>query len=421
MSDVVPVPGTIVNWKKNLWVIWLSQFLAMVGFGCCMPFIPLMLKQNLHIDDENLRGLYMSIYYLASMLSLCVATTIWGMLADRFGRKLMLLRASYGAAILYPLLAFAPNFWTLAAIRFACGFFSGTGNPARTLLVSTTPPEKHGFVLGVLSTAISSGNMLGYLLGGMIVEYYSYKTAFFTCGAIYIASGVLVHIFAKEDFSIKAVKKKRETKKYKFKEVVTPGVLWLLAMFLLLGVASRLVQPYMALLVEKVHGFNGAALYTGVVSSVSSLGGFFAGVLIGWLCDRVAPGKLLFPLLSMYCIFEVAMALSVNVEMLIVSRFLAALAGGGVFPVFQLMLTRITSPDLRGTYFGWSGSINTAGGIVCSLLGGSVVWFTGVRGVYIAAAVILAVMIPLLIPVCRHARIEEAIQQAKEKAESVTA
>ena len=172
MSGVVP--GTVVNWKKNLFVVWLSQFLAMAGFGCCMPFIPLMLKQNLHIDDENLRGLYMSIYYLASMLSLCVATTIWGMLADRFGRKLMLLRASYGAAILYPLLAFAPNFWTLAAIRFACGFFSGTGNPARTLLVSTTPAEKHGFVLGVLSTAISSGNMLGYLMGGMIVEYYDY-------------------------------------------------------------------------------------------------------------------------------------------------------------------------------------------------------------------------------------------------------
>ena len=41
------------NWKKNLFVVWLSQFLAMAGFGCCMPFIPLMLKQNLHIDDVS--------------------------------------------------------------------------------------------------------------------------------------------------------------------------------------------------------------------------------------------------------------------------------------------------------------------------------------------------------------------------------
>ena len=130
-----------VNWKKNLFVIWLSQFLAMVGFGCCMPFIPLLLKENLHIDDENLRGVYVSIYYLAAMISLCIATTVWGMLADRFGRKLMLLRASYAAALFYPLLALAPNFWVLAGIRFVCSFFSGTVNPAQTLLIATTPSE----------------------------------------------------------------------------------------------------------------------------------------------------------------------------------------------------------------------------------------------------------------------------------------
>ena len=86
------------NWKRNLTVVWISQFLAMIGFGCCMPFIPLLLRENLHVDNEKLRGLYVSLYYLAGMSSLCVANVIWGILADRFGRKLMLLRASYAAA-----------------------------------------------------------------------------------------------------------------------------------------------------------------------------------------------------------------------------------------------------------------------------------------------------------------------------------
>ena len=158
-SQQLPVSG--INWKQNLVVIWLSQFLAMVGFGSCMPFIPLLLKENLHIDDESLRGVYVSIYYLAAMVSLCIATAVWGMLADRFGRKLMLLRASYAAALFYPLLALAPNFWVLATIHFVCSFFSGTVNLAQTLLIATTPSEKHGFALGLLSTATSSGNMLG--------------------------------------------------------------------------------------------------------------------------------------------------------------------------------------------------------------------------------------------------------------------
>ncbi len=390
--------GSGINWKFNLFVIWLSQFLAMVGFGSCMPFIPLLLKENLHIEDANLRGVYVSIYYLAAMVSLCIATAVWGMLADRFGRKLMLLRASYAAALFYPLLALAPNFWVLATIRFVCSFFSGTVNPAQTLLISTTPPEKHGFVLGVLSTATSSGNMLGYLLGGVIVHYYGYTAAFFSCGGIYLASALLVQFFARDDFSVKLVKKQRQKSPYKFREVATPAVLWLLSLFLCFGVANRLVQPYMALLVEKVHGFEGAAFYTGIVSAASSLGGFFSGLCIGWLCDRMAPRKLLLPILISGAAFTGAMVLANNVEMLIVTRFLSSFAVSAIQPVLQLMLTKITRPELRGTYFGWSGSINTAGGIICSFLGGGVIWLAGVRGVYVTSALILALMIPLMLP-----------------------
>ena len=400
-NDVIIPPTVKVNWKLNLFIVWLSQFLAMVGFGCCMPFIPLLLKENLNIADDNIRGVYVSIYYLASMLSLCIATSVWGILADRFGRKIMLLRASYGAAILYPLLAFAPNFWVLASIRFVCSFFSGTVNPAQTLLIATTPSEKHGFVLGVLSTGVSSGNMLGYLLGGIIVNRYGYTTGFLSCSAIYMLSGLLVHIFAKDDFNVKLAKKQRAKSPYKFKEVATPAVLWLLVMFLLVGVSTRLIQPYMAELVAKVNGFKNAAYWTGIVSSASSVGGFFSGVAIGWLCDRIAPRKILLPLLIIGAAFTAAMALSTNMTMLIVTKFFAAFAGGGVKPVLQLILTKITRPELRGTYFGWSGSLNTAGGIVCSFLGGAVIWLTDVRGVYVAAALILFIMIPLMIPTVR--------------------
>lgn len=398
-DDTVLLQGSPVNWKKNLLVIWLSQFLAMVGFGCCMPFIPLLLKENLHVDDDSIRGLYVSIYYLAAMVSLCIATSVWGMLADRFGRKLMLLRASYAAALFYPLLALAPNFWVLVTIRFICSFFSGTVNPAQTLLISTTPNEKHGFVLGVLSTATSAGNMLGYLLGGLIVHYYGYTEAFFTCGGIYLASALLVHIFAKEDFNVKLTKKMRSKSPYKFKDVATPAVIWLLVLFLILGVSNRLVQPYMAMLVEKVHHeFKEAAFYTGIASAAASLGGFFSGILIGWLCDRMAPRKLLVPILIFGGAITMAMALSFNIQMLIISRFFAALATGGIHPVLQLVLTKITKPELRGTYFGWSGSLSTAGGIICSFLGGGIAYFSGVRGVYIVSACMLFIMLPMLIP-----------------------
>ena len=403
----LPLPG--VNWKKNLFFIWLSQFLAMVGFGCCMPFIPLMLQDNLKINDEHIRGICVSAYYLASMLSLCIATAVWGMLADRFGRKLMLLRASYAAALFYPLLALAPNFWWLISIRFVCSFFSGTVNPAQTLLVATTPQNKHGWALGLLGTSTTSGNMLGYLLGGLIVHYFGYTEAFFTCGAIYLTSALLVQFFVKDDFNVKLAKKTRQKSSYSFKELATPAVLWILLLFLLRGISTRIEQPFLAEQVVAVHGKNGAAFYTGITSAAAALGGFFSGLFIGWLCERFTPRKLLLPILFFSAIFTMVQALAINVPMLIAGRFLTYLTAGAMQPVLQLMLTKITRPELRGTYFGWSGSINTAGGIICSFISAGIVYFSGVRGIFMAAALIMAVMIPLLFPTVRAMNKEYAV------------
>ena len=376
-----------VHWRKNLYVVWISQFMAMIGFGCCMPFIPILLRENLHIDNEKLRGLYVSLYYLAGMSSLCVANVVWGILADRFGRKIMLLRASYAAALFYPLLSLAPNFWVLVLIRFVCSFFSGTVVPAQTLLVSTTPPDKHGFVLGAISTSVWSGNMVGYLAGGLIVHYAGFKTAFFTCGAIYLLSAILVHIFVKENFSYTAAKK--EKVKFSFKYLSNPVIVWLLVMFLLMGIARRIEQPFLAMQVELVHGKDGAAFCTGILSAAAALGGVISGVAVGKLCDKYNPQKLIIPIIIFSAIFTLGQAFAVNIEMLTAARFLTYFAAGGLQPVLQVILAKTTSPKLRGTFFGWSGGINTAGGIFCSLISASLVVLTGVRAIFVAAALIL--------------------------------
>ena len=399
-----------VDWKRNLLVVWISQFLAMVGFGSCMPFIPLLLKDNLHVLDDHQRAFYVSVYYLASMLSICFATAVWGMLADRFGRKIMLLRASYAAALFYPLLAFAPNFQTLLAIRFVCSFFSGTVNPAQTLLVTTSPSDKHGFVLGTLSTAVWSGNMVGYMAGGLLVQAFGYTTAFVSCGGIYLLSGLLVHLFAQENFVRPVRAEAKEKNRHSFRELATPGILRLMLLFLIMGIARRIESPFIAMQVELVHGSDKAAFYTGLVSSAAALGGVFSGVLIGRLCDRFAPGRLAFPVVAMSVAGTLLQAFSVNIGMFIAARFLTYLAAGGIQPILQVMLTRIIKPELRGTYFGWSGSLNTGGGIICTLISGPIGLFASVRWIFATGGAILFLMIPLLIPTVRACDREKTAQ-----------
>ncbi|MBE6358295.1 MAG: multidrug efflux MFS transporter [Lentisphaerae bacterium] len=404
---------TEINWKKNLFFIWLSQFLSLAGFASCMPFIPKVMEEYLGITDTGLRLQYISAYHFSGMISLCVSMVVWGMLADRFGRKMMLLRASFAAMIFYPLLALSPNIWILLLIRFCCSFFSGTYNPAQTLAVSTAPPEKHGFVLGVLSTALWSGYMLGYLIGGVVAEKFGFTAAFTSCGIIYGISGLLVMFFVKEKFDRKVEQKKLAAVKKPVRQLLTPGVCGILMMVLFMGLARRLGEPFLAELVGNVmrdketvslnclfFTLTGSEVFfTGIISAGASLGGFFSGVCIGWLCDRIAPRKLLIPVLLSSSIATAAQLFSNEVTVLIIARFFAYFSAGGIMPILQLMLTRITRPELRGTFFGWSGSLSTAGGVVCAFVSWILGKYFGLRGIYWGEAAIYLLMVPLMIPV----------------------
>lgn len=395
-----------INWKKNLFFVWLSQFLSLAGFGCCMPFIPLLLKDNLGVTDPRMQGLYVSIYYFAGMLSLCFASIFWGILADKFGRKIMLLRASYGAAIFYPLLAFAPNVAVLILIRFICSFFSGTVNPAQTLLVTTTPPNKHGFVLGTISTATTSGNMLGYMAGGFIVEYWGYTAAFLICGAVYLISGILIHIFVKENFQ-RPVKKPEELEKTQkvskwesFKAQATTAIVWLLILFLVSGVARRIEQPFLAMQVLAINGPEKAALYTGWISAAAALGGVISGVLFGQLCDKFPPRKLLIPTLILSVIAHLIQAWAPSIAIFMLSRFFCFLVAGGIHPALQVLLSKVVPVEKKGTFFGWSQSVSTIGGIICAVITGSLSCLSddNARWIFTMPALLFLIMIPLMLP-----------------------
>ena len=82
------------------------------------------------------------------------------------------------------------------------------------------------------------------------------------------------------------------------------------------------------------------------------------------------------------------------------------MAAAGLQPVLQVMLTRVTSPEKRGTFFGWTASLSTAGGVICNLLSGALAYSVGVRGVFAAGGLMFLIMIPLLPPFMRAYRKE---------------
>ena len=381
-----------INWQRNLWTVWLSQFLSLAGFGMCGPFIPLFMKDSLGITDDAQRGAWVAVFTFAGLLSLCAANLMWGMLADRFGRKLMLLRASYGTALFYPLMVFSPNIYWLIGFRALSALFTGTVNPAQTLLVSTTPKERHGYVLGVLSTAVWSGNLTGYLLGGIVVELWGYTAAFMSCSMLYFTSGLLIHFLVQENFKVPEKSGSKDRKKLSG-EIMVPGVIALLLMFMLMGAGRRIDQPFVAMLVEMIHGESGAALYTGIISAGGAVGGVIAGFGFGTLSDRYPPEKMIVPVVSIAAFCAVWQGLSPNIWSLGIARFFYYFVAGGMQPMLLVMLSRLISPERKGTFFGWSASINLAGGLGASAISGVIAYNFGIRAIFIAGGVLLILML----------------------------
>ena len=403
--------NTAINWQRNLWTVWLSQFLSLAGFGMCGPFIPLFMKDSLGITDDAQRGAWVAVFTFAGLLSLCAANFMWGMLADRFGRKLMLLRASYGTALLHPLMVFSPNIYWLIGFRALSALFTGTVNPAQTLLVSTTPKERHGYVLGVLSTAVWSGNLTGYLLGGIVVELWGYTAAFMSCSMLYFTSGLLIHFLVRENFKAPEKSNSKERKKLSG-EIMVPGVMALLLMFMLMGAGRRIDQPFVAMLVEMIHGESGAALYTGIISAGGAVGGVIAGFGFGTLSDRYPPEKMIVPVVSIAAFCAVWQGVSPNIWSLGIARFFYYFVAGGMQPMLLVMLSRLISPERKGTFFGWSASVNLAGGLGASAISGLIAYNLGVRAIFIAGGILLILM---LVPGMRLFRVTGTARTTGEK------
>lgn len=103
---------TTVNWKQNLKVAWLGNFFTGASFSLVMPFMALYVEElgAPKALVEWYAGLAVAITALAS----AIFAPLWGKLADRYGRKPMMLRASFVMTFTMGGLAVIPNvFWLL--------------------------------------------------------------------------------------------------------------------------------------------------------------------------------------------------------------------------------------------------------------------------------------------------------------------
>src|SRR5579871_5407287 len=147
------------RWQRILFVSFVAQFLALIGFSFVYPFLPLYI-QTLGVHGRAV-PLWSGVIGFGLSISMALVAPVWGTLADRYGRKPMVVRAMASGVLTTGLLIVAPNVWFVLGLRIVQGITTGSVSASQALVASVTPREEMGFSMGLMQSAVFTGAAAG--------------------------------------------------------------------------------------------------------------------------------------------------------------------------------------------------------------------------------------------------------------------
>ncbi len=406
----------MIDWKRNFIIVALSQFLSMMGFSFALPFAPYYIQQ-LGIIEPNELKMWVALFTASSSLTLAVAAPTWGALGDRYGRRIMLLRANFGGMLVLCLMGLVPNVQMLIVLRLLQGMLCGTVSAAQTFISVQSPSHRSGLVLGTLSAAVFSGSMCGAFVGGLSAEWFGYRMAFMASSMLLLASALLVLLGTSEKF-VRPIEEdfdSMEDRARKFWGKIGPA-LPILALMTAIGFVLTFDGAWLPLLVQEINGsLKGAAVWTGTLSATGGIAGFLVGPIIGRIADRIAPPRIAKISAFGAGVMMIVVGFAHGFLQLFIGRFGATFCAGGLDPVFQIWLAKTTPAKSRGFIFGWAVTAKSVGWVFAPLASGTVACVFGLHAVFFSAAIFFFLLIPLIALIVRYLPPTSPPSEGKEK------
>ena len=399
--------------------MWVSQFLSMVGFSLSLPFAPFYLRE-IGVGGEGQVRVYAALAAALSNVTFAVMAPIWGVLADRYGRKKMVLRANFGGAVIVALMGLSPNAFWFLLLRALQGMFTGTVSASMTLVASCTPNQRQGFALGFLSTSVFSGDMTGLFIGGLLAEIFGFRNSFFISGMMLGLSGALVMLLAKEKFVPPVIKAGTSNLRdfsidwHSWRRLLAPAAP-LFVLYVFSTFARYLDNSQYPLFVEYLNGGPEApntARLTSWVLGMGSIGAMISGLVLGQWIDKyparvakISSGGAAFfmavmlltaTLISLPRTQFMGVSAAIPILCLMPLRFMMIFFSAGLEPVWNTWLSKTTLPERKGIMFGLASTFRSIGCILAHLSAGLLAYNLGVVSIFVVGPILFLLIIPML-------------------------
>ena len=380
------------TWKRNLVILWIALFFAATGLSAVVPFLPLFIRE-LGVTNLSETSRWSGYVFSAPFMVSFFIIPLWGSLGDKYGQKMMTLRAVFGLAIALFLMALSQNVVQLFIFRILQGALSGFYPAALALAVSTAPKERTGYALGVIQSASTSGNIVGPLFGGLLSQLFGFRIVFVIVGLIILICAFLIMFYLKEER--KGGEKENafsviENWKYVLstKQILLAGILILMS-----SIAVSLLAPIFVLYVEtfKIDAAS-LPLITGILYSILGIFATLSSLLFGKKIDEKGYKKNLILSSTIIGIMFILHFYVYQISYLIPIRILLGFGFGFLTPVLFTALSKKVIQQRKAGVMGIGSSFQILGNMIGPVSSGFIGAIFGVRYSFILAGVIFLII-----------------------------
>ncbi|MDF3263637.1 MFS transporter [Lactiplantibacillus plantarum] len=385
-------------WYRNLIVLWFCTFVAGMAFSEIMPFLSLFVSQLGDFTKAQIT-FYSGLAFAADYAISAISAPLWGIIADKKGRKIMLLRASLGMAVAMGLMGFVTNVWQLVALRALQGVFAGFISNAQALVASQTPRKYSGRALSTLITGAVSGQLFGPVIGGLLAQLFSIRNTFFITAGLLMVAFLLSLFFVQEHFKPVAHHREPGDSRNPLAAFQNPRlIIVMLCSTAIVQFGNASIAPIISLYVRELMHYRGPiTVVAGIIAALPGISNIFSAPRLGRYGDQHGSGKVLLFGYIFAVIMYFPQGIVTSVVALGILRFAIGISDGALYPEIQTVLTKNTPVHLTSTIFSYNQSFQAIGNMFGALLGGLVAGWFNYNAVFIMTALLLLINLGLIL------------------------
>ena len=393
-------------WRRNANTIGVGNLLTNLGWSAAFAFLPLVVKD---MEPGEKLELWVGLISFGYFCMSCLFTPVWGVLADHYGRKSMVLRAGLGMGVGFTLTSFVNEPLHLLLIMMMVGLANGYVPAGQALVATNTPRDKVGGALAFSQSLAWMGNMLGPMAGAVLIGFLARPGDLFILAGVTTFIAGLLALFLVREGHVRPVEALRFNMRADLKRLWQVPQLKLLYYmnltfaFTVFG-ANAVVSLFAIRLLEAMPGYGGYSVATWIAAP--AVGFTIVSVVIlpfwGRVLNRHEPSRVLKWQLTGSFATSLLLPLVQDPLQLTLARVLFAVFVAGLTPTLIRMVRERAPKGMDARTLSYGTAVQQMGSATAPLMAGLMAPYVGLRAYFVLASCMLLVALVLWSRVARQ-------------------